>query len=75
MQGGWGDDAADPLIAPLNPHFKATHYEAYSAAVQRNLARLDEERIDYDLLEELLAYIDAEHDEGAILVFLPGAWQ
>ena len=29
-------------------------------------------RIDYELLEELVAHIDGEYDEGAVLVFLPG---
>ena len=33
---------------------------------------MDETRIDYELLEELVAYIDGEYGEGAILVFLPG---
>lgn len=33
---------------------------------------MDEDRIDYDLLEDLLACIDEEQGEGAILVFLPG---
>ena len=72
LQGGWGDDATDPLVAPLNPHFSPDSCTEYSTATQRNLARLDEDRIDYDLLEELVAFIDAEHEEGAILVFLPG---
>lgn len=33
---------------------------------------MDEESINYDLLEELLDYICSTSDEGAILVFLPG---
>jgi HrpA-like RNA helicase len=33
---------------------------------------VDETRIDYDLLEELVAHIDEEYGEGAVLVFLPG---
>jgi hypothetical protein len=33
---------------------------------------VDEDRIDYDLLEDLIAYIDTEKEEGAMLVFLPG---
>jgi hypothetical protein len=45
----------------------------FSVATRRNLARLDENRIDYDLLEELVAHIDGSYEEGAILVFLPGA--
>ena len=43
-----------------------------SAHTRRNLARLDEDRLDYDLLEDLVAHIDSEKEEGAILVFLPG---
>ena len=33
---------------------------------------MDDTRIDYELLEELVAHIDGEYGEGAILVFLPG---
>ncbi len=33
---------------------------------------MDETRIDYDLLEELVAHIGEEYGEGAVLVFLPG---
>lgn len=40
----------------------------------RNVALLDEGRLDFDLLEALVAHIDASQagQEGAILVFLPG---
>lgn len=72
MQAGWGDDAQDPLDYPLNPHFNPETLADYSISTRRNLARIDEDRIDYDLLEELVTYIDQEYDEGAILVFLPG---
>ncbi len=71
-QAGWGDDARDPLEAPLNPHFSQEALSQYSSSTQRNLARLDEDRIDFDLLEELVTYIDQEYGDGAILVFLPG---
>ncbi len=71
MQAGWGDDAAD--AGALNPHYDPDMYADFSVATRRNLARLDENRIDYDLLEELVAHIDASYEEGAILVFLPGA--
>lgn len=70
IKGGWGDD--DLGAAPLNRQYDPDLYQDYSAATRRNLARVDEARIDYDLLEDLVAHIDAEHDEGAILVFLPG---
>ncbi len=72
LQAGWGDDARDPLESPLNPHFSQEELSQYSSSTQRNIARLDEDRIDFDLLEELVTYIDQEYGEGAILVFLPG---
>ena len=72
LQAGWGDDARDPLEAPLNPHFSQETLSQYSSSTQRNIARLDEDRIDFDLLEELVTYIDQEYGDGAILVFLPG---
>lgn len=71
LQAGWGDDTAD--AGPLNPHYNPERCAHLSVSARRNLARLDENRIDYDLLEELIAHIDAAHEEGAILVFLPGA--
>jgi hypothetical protein len=42
--------------------------------VLRGLALLDEDRLDFELLELLVAHIDeANQDQpGAILVFLPG---
>ena len=60
------------MDAPLNPHFTREGLEEYSKSTLRNLARLDEDRIDFDLLEELVTYIDQEYGDGAILVFLPG---
>ncbi|DBA76164.1 TPA: hypothetical protein ACH3X1_009895 [Trebouxia sp. C0004] len=72
LRAGWGDDARDPLEAPLNPHFSQEALNQYSSSTQRNIARLDEDRIDFDLLEELVSYIDQEYGDGAILVFLPG---
>ena len=44
----------------------------YHSSTRKNLARVDENRIDYDLLEEFLLHIDSQAEEGAILVFLPG---
>ena len=70
MQAGWGDEGAD--VGPLNPHFDADMYQDYGPSTRRNLARMDENRIDFDLLEELVGHIDASYDEGAVLVFLPG---
>ncbi|GLI66501.1 hypothetical protein VaNZ11_010328 [Volvox africanus] len=67
---GFGDDEA--LAAPLNPEYDPDLYVNLPLHVRRNLARLDEHRIDYDLLEALLSYIDATTEPGAVLVFLPG---
>ncbi|GIL59638.1 hypothetical protein Vafri_14371, partial [Volvox africanus] len=67
---GFGDDEA--LAAPLNPEYDPDLYVELPLHVRRNLARLDEHRIDYDLLEALLSYIDATTEPGAVLVFLPG---
>ena len=73
VQAGWGDDEAD--AAPLNPAYDAARYGQYGPSTRRNLARVDENRIDYDLLEELVAHIHASCEEGAILVFLPGGFR
>lgn len=70
LQAGWGDDELDK--GATNPHFEPELYAQYSSSTQKNLARLDENRIDFDVLEDLILHIDAEFDDGAILVFLPG---
>ncbi|KAG2502148.1 hypothetical protein HYH03_000635 [Edaphochlamys debaryana] len=67
---GFGDDEA--LAAPLNPCYDPEAYREQPMHVKRNLARLDESRIDYDLLEALLTHIDTDSEPGAVLVFLPG---
>ncbi len=69
-QAGMGDAAAD--MGPLNKWYDPEKYQHLSAATRRNLARVDENRIDFDLLEALVSHIDSEQPEGAILVFLPG---
>ncbi len=69
VRSGWGDDEADEI---LNPNYDEEQYEGYSISVQRNMARLNEDRIDFDLLEDLVGYIHENEDVGAILVFLPG---
>lgn len=70
MQAGWGDDTKD--AAATNPFYDAALYKSYSAHTRKNLACVDEIRIDFDLLEELITMLAAGPDEGAILVFLPG---
>lgn len=43
-----------------------------SVSTLRNLAKVNEERIDMDLLEHVVLYIHETQDPGAILVFVPG---
>ncbi len=69
-QAGWGDADAD--AAPLNRHYDPELYADCGAGTRRNLARVDETRIDLDLLEVVVEHIDAAHPDGAVLVFLPG---
>ncbi|WZZ86810.1 hypothetical protein YC2023_115389 [Brassica napus] len=68
---GWGDDY---LLSEdcLNPFYVSGNYNSYSDQTQQNLKRLNEDAIDYELLEELICHIDDTCNEGAILVFLPG---
>ncbi|CAL0330726.1 unnamed protein product [Lupinus luteus] len=67
----WGDEF---MLSEenINPHFVTSYYQSYSEQAQKNLKRLNEDVIDYDLLEDLICFIDDTCDEGAILVFLPG---
>ncbi|GMH06760.1 hypothetical protein Nepgr_008600 [Nepenthes gracilis] len=55
-----------------NQHYIPTAYQAYSEQTRLNLKRLNEDVIDYDLLEDLVCHIDETYGDGAILVFLPG---
>ncbi|XP_021285972.1 DExH-box ATP-dependent RNA helicase DExH7, chloroplastic isoform X1 [Herrania umbratica] len=67
----WGDDS---LLSEgyVNPHYNSNSYQSYSEQTQKNLKRLNEDVIDYDLLEDLVCHVDETCGEGAILVFLPG---
>ncbi|PON48782.1 RNA helicase, ATP-dependent DEAH box [Parasponia andersonii] len=67
----WGDDS---LLSEeyVNPYYVPDSYHSYSEQTQQNLKRLNEDVIDYDLLEDLVCHIDENCSEGAILVFLPG---
>ncbi|PNT42604.1 hypothetical protein POPTR_004G222900v4 [Populus trichocarpa] len=67
----WGDDSQLSEDC-INPHYISTSYQTYSEQTQKNLKRLNEEIIDYDLLEDLICYVDETCGEGAILIFLPG---
>eukprot|EP00873_Tetraselmis_striata_P037555 jgi/Tetstr1/457819/TSEL_044364.t1 len=69
LRSGWGDDAGD---APLNRDYDPERYAHLPDYVRRNLGRVNEQRIDFELLEELIGHIDEAFEEGAILVFLPG---
>ncbi|OIT26180.1 PREDICTED: DExH-box ATP-dependent RNA helicase DExH7, chloroplastic-like isoform X1 [Nicotiana attenuata] len=68
---GWGDES---LLSEeyINPYYDPSNYQNYSEQTQKSLRKLNEEIIDYDLLEDLVCYIDETYPEGAILVFLPG---
>ena len=70
VQAGWGDDVKD--AAAPNPFYDPDLYQSYSASTRKNLARVDENRIDFDLLDNLISMLSAGPEEGAILVFLPG---
>ncbi|XP_057466071.1 DExH-box ATP-dependent RNA helicase DExH7, chloroplastic-like isoform X1 [Actinidia eriantha] len=67
----WGDES---LLSEdsINPYYIPSIYQAYSDQTRQNLRRLNEDVIDYDLLEDLVHFIDETYPEGAILVFLPG---
>ncbi|XP_021743071.1 DExH-box ATP-dependent RNA helicase DExH7, chloroplastic [Chenopodium quinoa] len=56
----------------MNPHYNPSAYQSYSDQTRVNLKKLNEDVIDYDLLEDLVCHIDENCGEGAILVFLPG---
>ena len=73
----WGADADGAWRGDENPEYDPEYYATLDAPVssltRRNLSRLDESVVDYDLIEALLAHIDAtEPRDGAFLVFLPG---
>lgn len=75
LLASWGEDAASEFGGeenPENPDYDPSKYEFCKRNTRLSLSRLDESVIDYDLIEELLAYVDETTDNGAILVFLPG---
>ncbi|KAG0492292.1 hypothetical protein HPP92_005690 [Vanilla planifolia] len=67
----WGDDT---LLSEgyVNPHYVHDRYQSYNERTQLNLKSLNEEIIDFDLLEDLIHHIHETFPPGAILVFLPG---
>jgi len=56
----------------INPEYSETRYAEFGESVCNVLKALNEHVINYDLIFELLCYIDDTYDEGAVLVFLPG---
>ncbi|KAK4401986.1 DExH-box ATP-dependent RNA helicase DExH7, chloroplastic [Sesamum angolense] len=56
----------------INPYYDKSDYLSYSEQTRQNLRRLNEDIIDYDLLEDLVCHVDQTYPVGAILVFLPG---
>ncbi|XP_075476318.1 DExH-box ATP-dependent RNA helicase DExH7, chloroplastic isoform X3 [Primulina tabacum] len=68
---GWGDES---LLSEesVNPYYIRSNYLNYNEKTCQNLRNLNEDVIDYDLLEDLVCHIDKTYAEGAILVFLPG---
>ena len=70
IRSNWGDDIAGDEV--LNPAYNPESFTDCSMRTRRNLMRLNEEKIDYELIQSLLVHIDENFDEGAVLVFLPG---
>ena len=80
----WGEDAYSMFGGeeyPENPDYNAddAFLEPLSSKTRLNLSRLDEHAIDYDLIEQLLVFLDESEERagpsnggGAFLVFLPG---
>ncbi|XP_071736859.1 DExH-box ATP-dependent RNA helicase DExH7, chloroplastic [Rutidosis leptorrhynchoides] len=67
----WGDESVFSK-GYSNPYYVPENYQTYSEQTQQNLKKLNEDVIDYDLLEDLICHVDKTYPEGAILVFLPG---
>lgn len=72
MAAGWGDEES-LQSGPLNPYYDSDQYLEYPDFVRRNLARLNEDILDLDFIEEMISWADEQTPlPGAILVFLPG---
>lgn len=52
--------------------FLRSKYPNYSQSTIRSMSRMDFEQINLDLIEYIIKHIHDTHEEGAILVFLPG---
>ncbi|KAL8151665.1 hypothetical protein V2J09_021473 [Rumex salicifolius] len=66
----WGDDTVLSEEC-YNPNYIPSTYESFSEQTRINLRKLNEDMIDYDLIDDLVCHIDETCDKGAILVFLP----
>ena len=75
LKSNWGDQTTDVI---LNPNVDAASLAAmldddrYSPSTVRNISRVNEERIDMDLVEHVVLHIHNTQDPGAILIFVPG---
>ncbi|XP_010065338.2 DExH-box ATP-dependent RNA helicase DExH7, chloroplastic isoform X1 [Eucalyptus grandis] len=70
----WGDES-QLSEDPVNPYYEPSNYQAYSEQTRLNLRKLNEDIIDYDLLEDLVCHVDEICGDGAILIFLPGVYE
>ncbi|XP_057861727.2 DExH-box ATP-dependent RNA helicase DExH7, chloroplastic isoform X2 [Cryptomeria japonica] len=71
IKSGWGDEKVLEEDV-VNTNYDENLYHGYKQQTRKNLQILNEEVIDYELLEDLIRHIDENYAPGAILVFLPG---
>lgn len=71
IKSGWGDENILEQDV-VNLHYDENIYLNYTERTRQNLKVLNEDVIDYDVLEDLIRHIDEYYERGAILVFLPG---
>ncbi|PKA56835.1 putative pre-mRNA-splicing factor ATP-dependent RNA helicase [Apostasia shenzhenica] len=71
LLSSWGDETF-LYEGYINPCYVPELYQSFSERTQQNLRSLNENAIDFDILEDLINYIDDTCPPGAILVFLPG---
>ncbi|XP_031248970.1 DExH-box ATP-dependent RNA helicase DExH7, chloroplastic-like [Pistacia vera] len=64
----WGDDS---MLSEeyINSYYIPSSYQSFGEQTQQNLKRLNEDVIDYDLLEDLVCHVDETCSEDAILIF------
>ncbi|KAL3944482.1 MAG: hypothetical protein SGBAC_001459 [Bacillariaceae sp.] len=64
------NDKRPPPISKSS--LRKLYYPKYSKETIHSLSIIDEEKINYPLLADLLEHISTTQEEGAILVFMPG---